>query len=78
MSRLHTAPLEDFIARVKAADAKRTPMVNLPLQDAKALSASLAQVLAKLTGMQEEMIEVLKSAQSSQELNVEMDGGDFK
>tara|TARA_Y100001937_G_scaffold13037_1_gene16938 strand:+ start:3101 stop:3298 length:198 start_codon:yes stop_codon:yes gene_type:complete len=45
--------------------------------EADRLADSLAQVMTRLTGIQEEIIEALKSAQQAQTINIDMDGGDF-
>jgi hypothetical protein len=47
------------------------------MQDADRLASSLNQTMTRIVSVQEEIIEVLKSAQQSQTINVEMDGGNF-
>ena len=45
--------------------------------EADKLADSLAQVMTRIVGIQEEIIEALKTAQQAQTVNIEMDGGDF-
>jgi hypothetical protein len=76
-SKLQTQPIEDFIARVRTAKNKQEKTVILTMQDADRLASSLNQTMTRIVSVQEEIIEVLKSAQQSQTINVEMDGGNF-
>tara|TARA_B100001027_G_C16222375_1_gene310454 strand:+ start:424 stop:624 length:201 start_codon:yes stop_codon:yes gene_type:complete len=46
--------------------------------EADRLADSLSQVMTRLTGIQEEIIEALKTAQQAQTINIDMDGGDFE
>ena len=47
------------------------------MRQAEKLADSLAQTMTRLAGIQEEIIEALKTAQESQTVNIEMDGGGF-
>jgi len=76
-SKLQTQPIEDFIARVRTAKNKQEKTVILTMQDADRLASSLSQTMTRIVSVQEEMIEVLKSAQQAQTINIEMDGGNF-
>jgi len=76
-SKLQTQPIEDFIARVRTAKSKQEKTVILTMQDADRLASSLSQTMTRIVSVQEEMIEVLKSAQQAQTINIEMDGGNF-
>tara|TARA_Y100000114_G_scaffold111190_1_gene104947 strand:- start:280 stop:477 length:198 start_codon:yes stop_codon:yes gene_type:complete len=51
--------------------------IIIPASEADRLADSLAQVMTRLTGIQEEIIEALKTAQQAQTINIDMDGGDF-
>tara|TARA_Y100001937_G_scaffold5836_1_gene7734 strand:+ start:3237 stop:3434 length:198 start_codon:yes stop_codon:yes gene_type:complete len=51
--------------------------IIIPAAEADRLADSLAQVMTRLTGIQEEIIEALKTAQQAQTINIDMDGGDF-
>ncbi len=77
-SKLQTQPIEDFIARVRTAKNKQEKTVILTMQDADRLASSLSQTMTRIVSVQEEMIEVLKSAQQAQTINIEMDGGQFR
>jgi len=51
--------------------------IIIPAAEADRLADSLSQVMTRLAGIQEEIIDALKTAQQAQTINVEMDGGDF-
>ena len=76
-NKIQTQPISDFIARVRTAKAKQDKQITLSIKDAERLSDSLSQTMTKLVGIQEEIIEALKTAQQAQTINIEMDGGNF-
>ena len=76
-NKIQTQPIEDFIGRVRTAKARQDKQLTLSLRDAEKLSDSLSQTMTKLVGIQEEIIDALKTAQQAQTVNVEMDGGNF-
>ena len=76
-NKIQTQPIEDFIARVRTAKAKQDKNINLTMQDADRLAASLSQTMTRLVSVQEEIIEALKTAQQAQTINIKMDGGNF-
>ena len=76
-NKIQTQPIEDFISRVRTAKAKQDKNINLTMQDADRLAASLSQTMTRIVSVQEEMIEALKTAQQAQTINIEMDGGKF-
>ena len=76
-NKIQTQPIEDFIARVRTAKAKQDKNINMTMQDADRLAASLSQTMTRLVSVQEEIIEALKTAQQAQTINIEMDGGNF-
>jgi hypothetical protein len=76
-NKIQTQPIEDFIARVRTANAKQDKNITLTMQDANRLAGSLSQTMTRLVSVQEEIIEALKTAQQAQTINIEMDGGNF-
>lgn len=76
-NKIQTQPIEDFIAKHRVAKAKNQQVMTIPLKDADALAQSLSQTMTRLVGVQEEIIEALKTAKESQSVNIEMDGGYF-
>ena len=76
-NKIQTQPISDFVARVRTAKAKQDKQIILSIKDAERLSDSLSQTMTKLVGIQEEVIEALKTAQQAQTINIEMDGGNF-
>ena len=76
-NKIQTRPIEDFIGQVRTAKSSQQKQIVLPIKDAERLADSLAQTMTRLAGIQEEIIEALKTAQQSQTVNIEMDGGMF-
>ncbi len=76
-SKIQTRPIEDFIGQVRTAKNSQQKALNMPIKDAERLADSLAQTMTRLVSIQEEIIETLKIAQQSQQVNIEMDGGNF-
>tara|TARA_E500000178_G_scaffold308115_1_gene321548 strand:+ start:269 stop:523 length:255 start_codon:yes stop_codon:yes gene_type:complete len=77
-SKIQTRPIEDFIGQTRSAKNSQQKMITLPIKDAERLADSLGQVMTRLAGIQEEIIEAYKTAKESQTVSLEMDGGDFK
>ncbi len=76
-NKIQTRPIEDFIAQVRTAKNSKQKLINMPIKEAEKLADSLAQTMTRLVGIQEEIIEAYKSVQQAQNVNVEMDGGNF-
>tara|TARA_R110000744_G_scaffold340738_1_gene446018 strand:- start:79 stop:333 length:255 start_codon:yes stop_codon:yes gene_type:complete len=76
-NKIQTRPIEDFIGQVRTAKNSQQKQIVLPIREAERLADSLAQTMTRLVGIQEEIIDTLKTAQQAQTINVEMDGGDF-
>ena len=76
-SKIQTRPIEDFIGQVRTAKNSQQKVLNMPIKDAERLADSLAQTMTRLVSIHEEIIETLKIAQQSQQVNIEMDGGNF-
>jgi hypothetical protein len=49
----------------------------MTMADAETLADSLSQTMTRLVGVQEEIIEALKTAKEAQTISIEMDGGNF-
>jgi hypothetical protein len=76
-NKIQTQPIEDFVSRVRTAKARQDKQITLTLKMRSELSDSLSQTMTRLVGIQEEIIEALKTAQQAQTVNIEMDGGGF-
>ena len=76
-SKIQTRPIEDFLGRVRTLRQQGQKQIIIPAAEADRLADSLAQVMTRLTGIQEEIIAALKTAQQAQTINIDMDGGDF-
>tara|TARA_B100000123_G_scaffold66397_1_gene46864 strand:- start:1868 stop:2074 length:207 start_codon:yes stop_codon:yes gene_type:complete len=65
------------LGRVRTLRQQGQKQIIIQAAEADRLADSLAQVMTRLTGIQEEIIEALKTAQQAQTINIDMDGGDF-
>ena len=76
-SKIQTRPIEDLLGRIRTLRQQGQKQIILQACEADKLADSLAQVMTRIVGIQEEIIEALKTAQQAQTVNIEMDGGDF-
>lgn len=76
-SKIQTRPIEDLLGRIRTLRQQGQKQIILQAGEADKLADSLAQVMTMIVGIQEEIIEALKTAQQAQTVNIEMDGGDF-
>ena len=76
-SKIQTRPIEDLLGRIRTLRQQGQKQIILQAGEADKLAYSLAQVMTRIVGIQEEIIEALKTAQQAQTVNIEMDGGDF-
>jgi len=76
-SKIQTRPIEDLLGRIRTLRQKGQSQIIIPASEADKLADSLSQVMTRIVTIQEEIIEALKTAQESQTINVEMDGGSF-
>ena len=70
---LNPIPLQQFIDKVKVADASKTPELRLTLQEAKILAFTLGEVMSRLHGDLEKLIE--QQNKTEEVINVAADGG---
>ena len=75
-SKIQTRPIEDFLGRVRTLRQQGQKQIIISAAEADRLADSLSQVMTRLTAIQEEIIEALKTAQQAQTINIDMDGGD--
>ena len=76
-SKIQTRPIEELLGRIRTLRQQGQKQIILQAGEADKLADSLAQVMTRIVGIQEEIIEALKTAQQAQTVNIEMDGGDF-
>lgn len=76
-TKIQTRPIEDLLGRIRTLRQQGQKQIIINSTEADRLADSLAQVMTRLAGIQEEIIEALKSAQQAQTINIEMDGGEF-
>ena len=77
-SKIQTRPIEDLLGRIRTLRQKGQAQIIIPAAEADRLANSLSQIMTRIVGIQEEIIEALKTAQQAQTINVEMDGGEFE
>ena len=70
---INTAPIQQFIQRVKAADTGHQKEVKIDIATAKNLTYSLATILARLAGDYESII--TKQSKAEDTISVKADGG---
>jgi len=71
---INTIPVQQFISQVKSADASNAKEVKLDIQTAKKLAFTLGEVMTKLNGNLEEILEK-KYSREDETIKVELDGG---
>ena len=74
MDPINTIPVEQFIKKVKSADASRSRDVKLDIQEAKKLAFTLGEVMTRLNGDLEKLIITAKSTED-ETIQVQLDGG---
>lgn len=74
MKQLNTIPVENFLEKARIAQKSGGKVVNLTIDEAVALSDSLAVIMTRLSG---ELDKVIQSASQSTDFEVKMDGGSF-
>ena len=75
--KIQTRPIEDLLGRIRTLRRQGQKQIIIPASEADRLADSLAQVMTRLAGIQEEIIQALQTAKEAQTINVEMDGGEF-
>ena len=68
--KIQTRPIEDLLGRIRALRQQGQQTITIPAAEADRLADSLSQVMTRLVTVQEEMIDVLKSSQESQTINI--------
>jgi len=71
---INTIPVQQFIQQVKSADAGNAKEVKLDIQSAKRLAFTLGEVMSKLNGDLESILEK-KYSRADETIKVELDGG---
>lgn len=74
MKQLNTIPIENYLDKVRIASKSGQKSVNLTLDEAQALSDSLAIIMTRLTG---ELDKIIQTASQTPDFEVKMDGGSF-
>jgi len=71
---INTIPLQQFIQQVKSADAGNAKEVKLDIKNAKRLAFTIGEVMSKLNGDLEAILEK-KYSKEDETIKVELDGG---
>ena len=69
---LNTLPIQQFISQVKAADNSNSKDVRLDIQNAKRLAFTLGEVMARLNG---DLEQILQKSSTQEVIQISMDGG---
>lgn len=70
---INTAPVENFIKKVKTADSSRSLEIRIPINEAKALAFTLGIMSTRLHGDLEKLIVNINKEEEI--IQVNMDGG---
>lgn len=76
MSKMSRGSLDNFLERVRQAQRARSKNVNLTIEEAQELAATMAQLLSRENVLLEEIVELQKTAGGP--IEVQMGGGTFK
>jgi len=71
---INTFPITSFIQNVKAADSSNAKEVKLTMQQAKGLAFTLGEVMSRLNGDLEQLLQKQYSGQN-EVVNISVDGG---
>ena len=71
---LNTAPIEQFIQQVRSADASNAKEIRLDLKQARRLAYCLGETMSRLESDLEKIL-VSTNTESSEVININMDGG---
>ena len=72
---LNTAPIQQFIQQVRAADSGNAKDVKLTMQQARRLAFCLGETMARLEGDLEQLLSKQSSGGSDEVIEISLDGG---
>jgi hypothetical protein len=76
-NQINLTPLTQFTQSLRAAELAQQKEVRLPIQQARLLSLALNEIQDKLLQDYESMFNSLKGYVQQEEVQIEIDGGDF-
>lgn len=71
---INTAPIQQFLSQVKAADASNQREIRIDMQTAKRLAFTIGEVMTRLNGNLEELL-IKQSSREDEVIEVKLDGG---
>jgi hypothetical protein len=71
---INTIPVQQLIQQVKSADASNAREIKIDIQSAKRLAFTLGEIMSRLNGNLEEILEK-KYSREDETIKVELDGG---
>jgi hypothetical protein len=77
MQPLNTFPIENYLNKVRIASKSNQKAVNMPLDEAEQLAASLTVVMTRLAGELDAILSQIKQSPTEEVIQVEMNGGTF-
>jgi hypothetical protein len=71
---INTIPVQQLIQQVKSADASNAREIKIDIQSAKRLAFTLGEIMSRLNGNLEEILEK-KYSREDETIKIELDGG---
>lgn len=71
---LNTMPIQQFLSQVKTADSSRAKEIKMTTEQAKSLAFTLGQVMARLNGDLEQLLQK-EYSKENEVIQIQMDGG---
>ena len=72
MKQLNTIPVENFLEKARIAKKSGQKSVNIGIDEATLLADSLAQVMTRLAG---DLDQIVQAVQQQEDIVIKMDGG---
>jgi len=67
-------PIQQFLSQVKTADSTRAKEIKMSIEQARSLALTLGQVMARLNGDLEQLLQK-EYSKENEVIQIQMDGG---
>jgi 5-bromo-4-chloroindolyl phosphate hydrolysis protein len=71
---LNNMPIQQFLSQVKTADSTRAKEIKMSIEQARSLALTLGQVMARLNGDLEQLLQK-EYSKENEVIQIQMDGG---
>jgi|TARA_B100000497_G_C7569703_1_gene343319 5-bromo-4-chloroindolyl phosphate hydrolysis protein len=71
---LNIMPIQQFLSQVKTADSTRAKEIKMSIEQARSLALTLGQVMARLNGDLEQLLQK-EYSKENEVIQIQMDGG---